>query len=122
MTAQSLTLWCSTRVVPINTRYSSLVEAFRRAIREELRVTIREELRRQKDIKSFAAASGLLKLDETAVYLRMSMMELYRRRHARKIARTDAEKDAAFPAEYGVGKLVRFKRAELDAWIECQRQ
>lgn len=122
MGEQSLTLWCSTRVAPSNPSYPSAVETLRRVVREELRVTIREELRRHRDTKSFAAASGLLKLDEAAQYLRMSMMELYRRRLARKIARTDAEKDAAFPAEYGVGKLVRFKRAELDAWIESQRQ
>jgi hypothetical protein len=88
----------------------------------EVRQIVRAELRAESDRQSFAAASGLLTIDEAGEYLRMSRSETSRLRHARKIAKSDAEREAAFAPEYGQGRNTKFKRSELDAWLEQQKQ
>lgn len=88
----------------------------------EIRRVVREELRAHQDRQSFAAAAGLVTIDEAATYLRISRSELSRLRHARKIAKADTEKDAAFAPEYGSGKNIKFRRTELDAWLVSQRR
>ena len=87
-----------------------------------LRPIIREELRAETDRKSFAAASGRLTIEEAGEYIRTSRAEMSRLRHARKIAKNDAAKDAIFAPEYGEGRKTTFKRVELDAWLDRQKQ
>lgn len=87
-----------------------------------LRPVIREELRSEHDRQSFAAASGLLNIDEAGEYLRSSRSEISRLRLARKIAKCDADRDAAFAPEYGRGRNTKFKRTELDQWFDRQKQ
>ncbi len=101
---------------------SSASAAFIADIVRALRPVIQQELRSQSDRKSFVAASGLLTIDEAGEYLRISRSEMSRLRHARKIATSDPERNAAFAPEYGRGRNTKFKRAELDAWVERRMQ
>ena len=91
-------------------------------IERALRPIIREEVRAESDRKSFAAASGRLTIEEAGEYIRTSRAEMSRLRHARKIAKSDAEKDAIFAPEYGEGRKTTFKRVELDAWLDRQKR
>lgn len=117
MTATTLKLWVSTKpntASPIHELAAEIVRA--------IRPVLRAELRAESDRQSFAAASGLFTIEEAGEYVRMSRADMSRRRHARKVAKTDAAKDVAFAPEYGTGRNIKFRRAELDAWLDRQRR
>lgn len=82
-----------------------------------LRSVIRDELRRDRDLKSFAAASGMLTLTELCEFLGKGRNTVYECRRQRDRAKTEAAKSRAFPPEYGDGRSPRWKRSEVEAWV-----
>ena len=119
-----MTLTCQIVKLSVSTKpdAASPITGLVAEIVRALQPIFRAELRAERDRQSFAAASGLFTIEEAGEYVRMSRADMSRRRHARKVAKTDATKDAAFAPEYCTGRNIRFKRAELDAWLDRQRQ
>ena len=74
------------------------------------------------DRKSFAAASERMTLNEVCEYLGHSRTHVTKLRNARRFARSAEEQEAAFAPEYGSGKALRFKKSEIDAWVESQQR
>lgn len=77
---------------------------------------------RERDIRSFAAASNTMSLSEAVAYTGLSRNTIYERRFARDRAKTKEERDKAFPPEYLVVRSPMFKRDEIDAWFAAQRR
>ena len=91
-------------------------------LKQSLREIVGDELRKDRDRKSFASASPWMSLAELEDYLGMGTTTVWELRQKRRRTRTDEERDAAFPADHGTGKQVRFDRREVDAWLKGRVQ
>lgn len=78
----------------------------------------RKALMEVQDRQSFAAANDWLTQTQVEELLGRSRSYVCNRLAMRKLAKTDAEKDAAFPPTYQEysGARHRFKRSEIEAW------
>ncbi|WP_230832473.1 hypothetical protein [Qipengyuania citrea] len=79
---------------------------------------VRKALMEVQDRQSFAAANDWLTQTQVEELLGRSRSFVCKRLRLRKLAETDAERDAAFPPTYQehVGSRHRFKRSEIEAW------
>ena len=92
-------------------------ELLRRVIREE----VIRAMTKMEDRKSFAAAGEFMTLAELGEYTTLSRTLIYEMRAQRKMAKTEAMKDKACFPEYQISGTVRFKRSDIDLWMEGQR-
>ena len=95
---------------------------FMSAMRATLREVVREELERDRHRKSFAAASGMMSLTELCEFIGKGRNTVYECRRQRDRAKTPEAKSQAFPPEYGDGRSPRWKRSEVEAWVNSQRR
>lgn len=79
---------------------------------------VHEAIVELQDRQSFAAASDWLTQAQVEEFLGRSRSYVNSRRTLRDLAKTDAEKEAAFAPSYQSkrGARVRFKRSEVEAW------
>jgi len=149
MTIQAPDEATETKAEPVALQKDELAQLTREIIRAELRHTLREviraeltrflrkimvigarllrkiirfELRAERDRKSFASASELMKIDEVSAYLGTNRRSIYDCRKARDRAKTDEARKAAFPPEYPIMGTPRFKRSEIDAWVTSHKK
>lgn len=87
-----------------------------------IRTIVREELRRDRDRKSFVAAGGMMSMGEVQEFIGLSRGSIYNARRRRDLAKTKAEAAAAFPPEYGSGRFPKWKRSEVEAWIDAEKR
>ena len=99
-----------------------LIERVLKEERREIARVVEQEVRKAilelQDRQSFVAANDWLSHEQVEELLGRSRSYVATRRKMRKLAKTDAGKDAAFPPTYQekVGARVRFKRSEIEAW------
>ena len=87
-----------------------------------LRRVIREELRKDADRKSYAAAGGYIALKDMPDLTGMAIGTIYKLRMARRRAK-EANRDAIFPPEYEPARgRVKFKIAEVQEWMERKQK
>lgn len=91
-------------------------------LKQTVRDVVREELRLDRDRKSFAAASGMLSLTELCEFLGKGRNTVFECRRQRDRAKTVEAKSRAFPPEYGDGRSPRWKRSEVEAWVSSQKR
>lgn len=83
----------------------------------DIRRIVREEIRAERDVRSWITASKWMTQEQACEYLQMSRTAIYERRKMRKLAKSQDERDRAFAADHGTGTALRFHRDELDAWL-----
>ncbi|MFZ1742420.1 MAG: hypothetical protein WAT93_06175 [Pontixanthobacter sp.] len=84
---------------------------------DPLRKMIRDEINR----KSFAAAGGWLTLQELIEFTSIGKTKLGEMRTRRRFAKTQALKNEACFPEYDFDGALRFKQAEVQAWMDSKQ-
>lgn len=84
--------------------------------------TLRKELERERGLRSFHAASDWMTQKELGEYLGFARSTLSELRTKRKLAKSEEEKAVAFAPEYGAGAWLRFRRSEIDVWMQRHRR